>query len=224
MKRVVVMQPYFFPYAGYHRLMAECDEFVLFDCVQFPRRQRVHRCEVPGPDGTNEWLTLPLAKQPRDTRICDLEFAAGARDELDRRLARLPWIASAEGPSANRVREVLHGPLDHPLDFIETTLRATAELLGLSCRFSRSSALDLDPQLRLDDRVQAAAKAVGATDYLNAPSGRALYAPEDFARAGLNLWFLRPYEGRYFQLLPALLREDPRTIRTDIDEQGGMVP
>jgi len=74
-RRVAVMQPYFFPYAGYFRLFTHVDEFVIFDCVQFPRRGRVHRCEFVAANGTLEWLTLPLARQSRDVLIRDLEFA-----------------------------------------------------------------------------------------------------------------------------------------------------
>src|ERR1700733_9542258 len=101
---VAVMQPYFFPYAGYFRLLAAAETFVIFDDVQFPRRGRVHRCEIPGAGGSLEWLTLPLARQSRDTKIKDIAFAAGARDTFDRRLARLPWLAAARGPWADRVR------------------------------------------------------------------------------------------------------------------------
>jgi hypothetical protein len=35
---VAIMQPYFIPYAGYFRLFAATDLFVIYDCVQFPRR------------------------------------------------------------------------------------------------------------------------------------------------------------------------------------------
>src|ERR1035437_8840548 len=98
------MQPYFFPYAGYFRLFAVADVFVIFDCVQFPRRGRVHRTEVRGPLGTPEWLTLPLAYHSRDVLIRDLEFAPNARDRFDQRLARLPWLLTAAAPQAERVR------------------------------------------------------------------------------------------------------------------------
>src|SRR5689334_2859030 len=69
---VAVMQPYFFPYAGYFRLFAQVDEFISFDCVQFRRRGRIHRTEVPGPGGSLQWLTLPLAYAPRETLIRDV--------------------------------------------------------------------------------------------------------------------------------------------------------
>ena len=87
-KRVAVMQPYFFPYAGYFRLLDVVDHFVVFDCVQFPRRGRVHRTQVPGPTGGVEWLTLPLASMPREVLIRDLAFAPAARARLDDRLSR----------------------------------------------------------------------------------------------------------------------------------------
>ena len=38
MTTIAVMQPYFVPYAGYFRLFAVADVVVMFDCVQFPRR------------------------------------------------------------------------------------------------------------------------------------------------------------------------------------------
>ena len=73
---VAIMQPYFIPYAGYFRLFAASDLFVIYDCVQFPRRGWVHRNKMFGADGRECWLTLPLAKMPRDVRIRDLSFSA----------------------------------------------------------------------------------------------------------------------------------------------------
>lgn len=217
LKRVAVMQPYFFPYAGYFRLFAAADEFVIFDCVQFPRRGRVHRTEVRGPGGQTEWLTLPLAHQPRDMKISQLQFATDARATFDRRLARLPWLAAAAGDTAGRVRSLLAEPLTgSAVDYLEAGLRLVVDTLGLSAVISRSSRLNLDPDLRGQDRVIAAAKAAGATEYINPPGGRALYDHDAFERHGLVLSFLPPYQGRFFQLLPALMTVDTRDIREDV--------
>jgi WbqC-like protein family len=217
------MQPYFFPYAGYFRLFAAVDEFVIFDCVQFPRRGRVHRTELPRSGAGREWLTLPLARQPRDVLIRELEFASGARAALDRRLARLDWVETSAGPAADRLRAHLHGALGSPIDFLEDGLQLVANLLGLAPRLSRSSVLGLDPELRGQDRVIAAASAVGATQYVNAPGGRGLYDAAEFARAGIYLSFLCPYEGRFPHLLPALMSSDPQEIREDVLETTRLV-
>ena len=215
-KRVAVMQPYFLPYAGFYRLLAGVDEFVIFDCVQFPRRGRVHRTQVPSATAAPAWLTLPLANQPLEVRIADLAFAEGARATFDARLDRLPWLERAGGPAADAVRRMLRAPLGGVADFLESTLAEVAGLLGFRPLLRRSSGYDVDPALRGQARVIAIARAAGATHYLNAPGGRALYDPTAFADAGLTLEFLSPYRGPHVLMLPALVTETPGRLREDV--------
>jgi hypothetical protein len=217
------MQPYFFPYLGYFRLFAAVDEFIIFDTVQFPRRGRVHRTQVGGSDKAREWLTLPLAYCPADTLIADLSFAPGARESLDRRLARLPWISGASGTGAERVRAFLRLPLVSVIDYLEAGLRLVVEMLGLDVVISRASSLELDPSLRGQEQVIAAAAARGATVYVNPPGGRALYSAEAFEMAGLELAFLTPYEGCFPYLLPALMAEPLEALRRDLEAAMGCV-
>jgi len=207
------MQPYFFPYAGYFRLLGAAETFVIFDDVQFPRRGRVHRCEVPGPHGALEWLTLPLARQPRETLIKDIVFAAGARDVLDQRLKRLRWLADARGPWADRVRTHLYGPLDGVLTFLEDGLRLVADALDLRPRMLRSSTLNIERDLRAQDRVIAIVRALQGHTYFNPPGGRALYHPDTFRRSGLELKFLPTYSGDPGSILPSLVTEASESLR-----------
>lgn len=213
------MQPYFLPYAGYFRLFAAVDEFVIYDCVQFPRRGRVHRSEIPGADGAPRWLTLPLARQPRDVRIDQLAFAEGARKTFDDRLAAIPWLANASGPGADATRALLSAPLAGVVDYLQSTLSAVAARMGFQPTIRRSSSLAIDPGVHGQDRVIAIARAVGATHYLNAPGGRALYVAADFAAHGLVLEFLSPYGGRGMHLLPALLQWSDDELRADVLSQ-----
>ncbi|MGA8535052.1 MAG: WbqC family protein [Candidatus Tumulicola sp.] len=205
------MQPYFFPYPRYFRLFAEVDEFIIHDDAQFIKGGRVNRTEVPGPHGESEWLTLPLAKHSSDILIRDCAFAGDARARFDRSLRRLTWVTSSKGPAADRVREYLYAPLLSPIGYLETGLRLIVELLGIHVRISRSSALRLG-SLRRQDRVIAAVKAVGGTEYVNLPGGQALYSREAFTMQKIELTFLRPYEGAHRQMLPALMTLAPRDI------------
>ena len=147
-KTVAVMQPYFFPYAGYFRLMAVADHFVVFDCVQFPRRGWVHRCRVPSPAGGEEWLASPRALPARDTRIMDLRFAADAGAALAARSKRYPWLASGKGAAADALRQHLASPLDDVTSFLLDGLKLVSAALGVSPEITRSSALGLAPELR----------------------------------------------------------------------------
>src|SRR5688500_16250036 len=173
--RVAVMQPYFYPYAGYFRLFAAADCFVVLDCVQFNRRGRVHRTQLPDGRGDIGWLTLPLARQPREVSIRDLAFAPGARAELDGRLQRAGWREPGNGPLAERVHAHLHGPLGSVVDFLEDGLRLVADALGFRPRLLRSSTLDIPRTLKGQARIVEIVRAVGGSDYLNPPGGRHLY-------------------------------------------------
>lgn len=217
---VAVMQPYFYPYAGYFRLFAEARTFVIYDCVQFPRRGRVHRANILGPSGATEWLSLPLERQPRNTAIRDIAFASNARALFDQRLARLPALKTAPGPIAEQLRDHLFGPLDDPVEFLSRGLRMMVDILGLDTRFVRSSTLAIDPALHGQDRIIAIVKAVGARRYVNAPGGRALYDSETFERNGLTLSFLDPYQGPMLHMINDLLNGGIDPLRNQLLAMG----
>ena len=205
--RVAVMQPYFYPYMGYFHLIAAVDLFILFDCVQFPRRGRVHRCDMP--DG--KWLTLPLARAPQSVRIGALHFAPAAGARMEAALSAYPWVSALP----QHVRSVLSGPWDSPVDYLHRNLQTVSAYLGVSTPIRRSSEFAISPEIRKGDRVRAVARAAGASHYLNASGGRTLYDPAEFAADGLTLEFLAPYTGPHRHMLHALATVPPDELRAD---------
>jgi len=210
---VAIMQPYFVPYAGYFRLLAAADLFVIYDCVQFPRRGWVHRNRLPDATGELQWLTLPLAKAPRDAAIRDLAFRPDAAQAMAAEMRRFPLL-SAEDPHGlvDAVRDVAGAPLD----YIERLLALAAGALGLPWRVLRSSSLEIPPDVRGQERILAIAEAVGAKRYVNPPGGRELYRHDRFAEAGVELRFLSDYEGGYASILARLLQEPADAVATEI--------
>jgi len=206
------MQPYFYPYAGYFRLMLAADTFVVLDDVQFPRRGRVHRSEIsPG-----RWLTLPLARQPRETLIRDLRFAEGARATFDRRLNIFESMRKSPGPAREPFMQHLRGPLSSVADYLEAGLTLTAKALRLPATLVRSSSIGIDLSVRRQDRIIAIVRALGGDAYVNAPGGIDLYQADSFKTAGIDLRFLTPYTGRFFHILPELLEGDLEALRADM--------
>ena len=59
-KRVAIVQSNYVPWRGYFDLMASVDEFVLFDDVQYTRRDWRNRNMIKTAHGL-QWLTLPVA-------------------------------------------------------------------------------------------------------------------------------------------------------------------
>ncbi|WP_424971356.1 WbqC family protein [Dinoroseobacter sp. S76] len=204
--RVAVMQPYLYPYPLYFHLIASVDLFILFDCVQFPRRGRIHRAPLPE-DG---WLTLPLARQPRDTMIEDLRFATDASQRWSQRLAALPWLSE-------EMVETLSAPFaDGVTAYLDGQLARACAMLGIKTPIRRSSDLALPPDLRGQDRVIAAARAAEGKTYVNLPGGRDLYNAATFRDHALRLAFLAPYTGTRFSMLHAFSTEPIHALRAEL--------
>lgn len=215
-RTISVMQPYFFPYGGYFRLLAGADIFVIYDCVQFPRRGFVHRNRFKTADGSLAWLTLPIAPCDRTTRIADLVFQENAQQKFLQRLRRFPALSKLIETGVGVPPDLASLLVDFdrdPVTYLEQTLRATAAVLGLHPRIVRSSTMGLADSLRAEERVLSIVKQLGGQRYLNAPGGRALYDPARFGVEGIDLAFLPPFDGPAESSLDIMCRNGVSALR-----------
>ncbi len=212
--RIAIMQPYFMPYAGYFRLMEAADLFVIYDCVQFPRRGWVHRNKLTDGRGNKEWLTLPLEKSDRDaTRIMDLQFAEHAQDAWSMRMHAFPVFQQSDNVHLLKAVRDLIGT---PCDYIIHGLHTVCDMLGISCEFIKSSTLALPAELKNQDRILAIAEHFSAKTYINAPGGRELYEPSAFSARGIDLHFQPDYRGDVTSIVERLLREPANSLAQEI--------
>lgn len=210
---VAIMQPYFFPYAGYFRLFAASDLFVIYDCVQFPRRGWVHRNKLKDASGKAHWLTLPLEKASQDVLIHDLRFPPNAAELLAERLRPFPLAVT---PATEHILAALKDVRGAPLEYIERLLELTVAYCGLPWRVVRSSTLDVPPEFRGQDRILEIARRLGARRYVNASGGRGLYDPAVFDSAGIELRFLEEYRGPNTSILQRMLHDERDDLVRDI--------
>jgi hypothetical protein len=214
MAAIAIMQPYFLPYAGYFRLIAQADLFVVYDCVQFPRRGWLHRNKLLDARGEEQWLTLPLRPAPQEVLIRDLAFPDDAAAALAERLRPFPVAArdGAHSPLLERIRR----PDGAPVDYICGLLEQASDLMGLPWNVVHSSTLEVPPTYRAQDRILEIGRRLGATRYINAPGGRDLYDAEAFAAAGIDLAFLEPWAGAGGSILQRLADDDPAALGEQI--------
>jgi hypothetical protein len=212
---VAIMQPYFLPYLGYFRLFAASDLFVIYDCVQFPRRGWVHRNRLIDTSGVERWLTLPLEHAAQTTQIRDLRFPADVSASLANRLRPFS-LAAKETHVAEPILEALHDIGGYPVDYIERLLNRTVAYLGLPWNTIRSASLDIPPSFRGQDRILEIARRLGARRYLNAPGGRRLYDAAAFGATGIELKFLDDNVGPTTSILTRILRENREELATEV--------
>ena len=217
---VAIMQPYFIPYAGYFRLFAASDLFVIYDCVQFPRRGWVHRNVLVDASGVERWLTLPLEKAPQSALIRDLRFPPDAAARFAERLR--PFPLSQRSPDSAQIFAALTDIRGTPLDYIERLLELTVACCGLRWQTIRSSSLNLPATFRGQDRTLEIARRLGAKRYVNAPGGRDLYDRAVFDQTGIELRFLADYPGPRASILTRILRDDRHELAEDIKASAVM--
>ncbi len=59
-----------------------------------------------------------------------------------------------------------------PIDYIIDYLTAVNKMMGINCPIIRSSTLQIDAEIKGQDRIIEIAKQLGAKSYINSPGGR----------------------------------------------------
>jgi len=187
------MQPYLFPYIGYFQLMHAVDRFVVADDVTFIKQGWINRNRLLI-NGRAAYFTVPLRRHPADSLIRDVEIDDGNQRRW--RVTLLKTIANfyRRAPSFDRVyplvERVIGGPFTRIADMARASLREVCEYLGVPVSIVDSSAVYGNAHLHGQDRILDTCRAVGASDYVNAIGGRALYSRELFLAHGIRLHFV----------------------------------
>ncbi len=209
------MQPYFSPYAGYYRLFAAVDVFVILDCVQFPRRGWVHRNQFSRRDNSLDWLTLPIKKCSQQAVIKDLEF-----DSLHK-LSEFHTSLAKFNLSGLMTETEIASTFDFTMpviDFLEKNLIASSENLNFSPRIIRSSNFSLPSNLKGEDRILEILKIINASQYINLSGGLNLYHLDVFRENNIELKILTPFHGNKIGMMERLKVTPHSEIRFEIED------
>ena len=187
-RTVAIVQSSYVPWKGYFDLIAEVDEFVLYDGVQFRRSDWRSRNRIKAPHGLR-WLTVPVRSRGRRQRIDEAEIEGGD-------WAREHWHHLCESYASSpgfpvwgpRIEELYAAASrDSRLSTVnERFLREICTMLGISTTISR----DLEEDLRVTDpteRLVQMCVRLGATTYLTGPAARDYLRTECFDSAGISV-------------------------------------
>jgi hypothetical protein len=199
--KLAVMQPYFFPYVGYFDLISRVDQWVVFDTAQYRRHGWVNRNRILRPVQGWQYITAPLLKHPRETRICDIQVVSGQdwRARIERQLEHYRGHAPYFDAAWGLVRDCLSVPGASLSRMNVEALRRICALLEIRFSFTILSEMDLPlgPVEEPGDWALRIAEALGAQEYVNPPGGQDLFDPEKFAARGIRLTIQEPVAFRY---------------------------
>lgn len=188
-KKVAIVQSNYLPWKGYFDLIAASDEFILYDDMQYTRRDWRNRNQIKTADGP-QWLTVPVKVKGkyeqtiRDTEIDGTAWAQQHLRSLQHSYGKAPHYAEVMA----RLQPILDAPPSHLSPLNRALLEALCGYMGINTQLSNSWEYSLrgDPSERLADLVAQA----GGTTYISGPAAKDYLDEAPFAARGIAVeWF-----------------------------------
>lgn len=190
MMKVAIVQSNYIPWKGYIDLIASVDIFILYDDMQFTRRDWRNRNQIKTPQGV-QWLTVPvLVKGKYHQKICKTEIESAdwaathwkALVQNYRRAPHFSEIASWLEPlyleqSFTHISQLNRHFIEAICNYLEIKT-----IITNSCDYTL---LDGRSERLADLCVQA-----GGTEYISGPAAKDYIDEKVFSDLGIKLtWF-----------------------------------
>ncbi|MDX1677257.1 WbqC family protein [Arsukibacterium sp.] len=75
MTKIAISQPTYLSWLGYFEQIAKSDYFVFLDTVQYERQSWQSRNRIKDQHDIVHWLSVPVANQPLETAVADIQIA-----------------------------------------------------------------------------------------------------------------------------------------------------
>jgi hypothetical protein len=199
--KLAIMQPYFFPYIGYFQLINAVDEFVIYDNIQFTKKGWINRNRILV-NGKDAVISIPLKNGSDFLNVSDRflseTWPADRKKILNRvkeSYRKAPFFDEVY-PLFERCLNIEENKL---FDFILYSLKEILNYLSIKTKVTISSSLEIDDQLKSQEKVLAICKNRNATMYINPVGGLDLYSKAKFESNGIKLEFLKSKDLKYTQ-------------------------
>ncbi|MBI2841613.1 MAG: WbqC family protein [Acidobacteria bacterium] len=190
MKKVAIVQSNYIPWKGYFDLIAAVDEFVLYDDVQYTRRDWRNRNQIKTSQGLR-WLTVPVKTKDkylqtiRETEVDGDRWEEVHWESLYRNYRRAPHFEEV----ASHIQPLYR---DHRYTHLSSLNRAFIDAicgyLGITTKISGSWEYDLVDG-KTERLVEICAQ-IGGTEYISGPAARGYIDEGRFVEKGIKLtWF-----------------------------------
>ncbi|HRL26761.1 MAG TPA: WbqC family protein [Alcaligenes sp.] len=190
MKKVAIVQSNYIPWKGYFDMIAAVDEFILYDDMQYTRRDWRNRNQIKTPQGV-QWLTVPVrvkGKYHQKIRETEIEGTAWAQDH---------WKALVQNYSrAPHFKEIAEWLEPLYRDALPPTLSELNRLLicsicdYLKIRTTISNSWDYQLIDGKTERLVDLCAQAGGTEYISGPAAKGYMDETIFNEQGISLtWF-----------------------------------
>lgn len=189
-KKIAIVQSNYIPWKGYFDMIAAVDEFILYDDMQYTRRDWRNRNQIKTPQGL-QWLTVPVKvkgkyhQSIRETEIDGTDWAADHWKSLGQNYRRAPHFAEVA-----QWLEPLYLATPHTMlsAMNRRFLEAICAYLGIPTAIRNSWDYPLEDGK--SERLAGLCVAAGASEYVSGPAAKDYLDEGVFAQRGVAVrWF-----------------------------------
>jgi len=203
MKKVAIIQSNYIPWKGYFDIIKRVDEFILYDDMQYTRRDWRNRNKIKTQRGL-EWLTIPVETKGnylqaiKDTVISDDHWNEKHWQSIIHNYSK----AKNFGQYRDTFQRLYLDTRERYLSAINYRfLTAICEILGIRTKISWS--MDYQIVDGKTERLISLCKQAGASDYISGPAAQGYVDEELFKKENIKLTWM-DYSGypEYEELYP----------------------
>ncbi len=190
MKKVAILQSNYIPWKGYFDMIAAVDEFILYDDMQYTRRDWRNRNQIKTPQGA-QWLTVPVLvkgkyhQKIRETEIDGADWAAAHWKALVQNYKRTPHFESV----AAWLEPIYVGEsFTHISELNRRLIEKVCAYLGINTKITNS--WDYILAEGKTERLAQLCRQAGGTEYVSGPAAKDYVEAQVFSDLNIKLtWF-----------------------------------
>lgn len=190
MKKVAILQSNYIPWKGYFDMIAAVDEFILYDDMQYTRRDWRNRNLIKTPQGSR-WLTVPVSvkgkyhQKIRDTEIDGAGWAEAHWKSLLQNYRRAPHFAEIAAWLEPVYRTENYS---HLSQLNRRLIEAVCSYLSIKTTITNS--WDYTMLDGKSERLANLCRQAGGSEYISGPAAKDYIEEKVFAEMGIKLtWF-----------------------------------
>jgi len=172
MKKIAIVQSNYIPWKGYFDLINMVDEFVLFDDVQFTRRDWRNRNKIKTPQGL-KWLSIPIDikgkffQKVNEARVANNDWSVNHWQTIKQFYANTPYFKDYKDLFEN----FYMNNQEEQLSVINARLiEIVNSILGIGTKITWSS--DYELVEGRTEKLLSICQQAGADFYLSGPAAR----------------------------------------------------
>jgi hypothetical protein len=202
-KRVAILQSNYLPWKGYFDLISSVDDFVIYDSVQYTRRDWRNRNKIKTKEGLR-WITVPVRVKGKyrqtiaETELSGDSWVAGHLAAIRHAYARAPGFAETY-PWLEEL--LISAPKTTISELNRYTVAKICARLGITTRLHGSENFELAEERTA--RLVGICEQLDADEYVSGPAAKTYMDVGLFLERGIGVRW-KSYEGypAYDQMWP----------------------